>query len=116
GNFHLSELTLHAAPADGADPGKPISLRNASADFSEANPATGGTDVRCAVDGKTGTAWSVFPHVNRDHTAVFETAEKVGGGQAARLTVRLLNESSYADHDLGRFRFSFTDDAATLEA
>jgi tetratricopeptide (TPR) repeat protein len=114
GNFVLNELRLQAAPASSPDTARWITLRNASADFSQVSG--GNYDVRGAVDviGKTG--WAVLPEFNQDHTAVFELAEDVGRGQAARLTVRLIQQFSEPSHKLGRFRLSFTNDRATLEA
>jgi tetratricopeptide (TPR) repeat protein len=115
GNFHLSELTLEAAPADMSDQAREIALRNARADFSEVTSSTGGLDVRGAVDGNPRTGWAVWPHVNQEHTAVFELAQKVGDGTPARLMLRLCHGSGHPDHNLGRFRLSFTNDLATLQ-
>ncbi len=115
GNFVLNELTLQAAPTDSPDKTRAIALRYASADFSQ-----GGREVKGAADGEAWTGWSVLGELNRDHTAVFETLENTGDGQASRLTVQLshLFETSrgQSDGNLGRFRLSFTNDAATLEA
>jgi hypothetical protein len=111
GNFLLNELTLEAAPSKTPGNARPIALRNASADYS---PAKG--DVRGAVDGNGKTGWSILPEVNQDHMAIFELAEKVGDGQAWRLTVRLNHQHASMDHRLGRFRLSFANDARTLQA
>lgn len=116
GNFHLSELTLQAAPAGSPDAVKAIALRNASASFSEVTSANGGTDVRGAIDGDTKTAWAIFPRVNQNHVAVFDTVEKIGNGQKTRLSVEFKHTFSGQDHNLGCFRLSFTDDPATLQA
>ncbi len=110
GNMVLSELTLEAAPAKSPDQTRPIGLRNAWADFSQT-----GFDVRGAVDGKGSLGWAVMPESNKDHLAVFDTAEEVGDGQATRLTLRLKQRFN-GRHVLGRFRLSFTNDAATLQA
>jgi tetratricopeptide (TPR) repeat protein len=114
GNFVLSELTLQAAPAEGPGTARSIALRDATADFSQATGVR--WDVRGVVDGNGTTGWAVLPEVNKDHTAVFEPAEDVGDGQAARLTVRLVHQYSDPTHNLGRFRWSFTNDRATLQA
>ncbi len=90
-------------------------MRNPSADFSQT--AGGGFHVRGAVDGNDRTGWSVYPEFNKDHRAVFDLAETIGDGQAARLTVRLKQGNpSYDKTLLGRFRLSFTNDATTLQA
>src|SRR5262249_11078935 len=112
GNFVLNELTLQAAPADCPDKARAIALRNAAADFSQV--AGGGWDVRGAVDGNGRTGWAIFPEVNKDHTAVFDLAERVGDDQPARLTIRLSHQFAIRDHNLGRFRLSFTNDATTM--
>ncbi len=109
GNFYLSELTLEAAAADSSDKPKPIPLRNPWADVGQPP-----YDIRAAIDGNIYTAWSVWPEINKDHTAVFELAEKVGDGAATRLTVRLTHQTT-VDGNLGRFRLSFTNDAKSLE-
>ncbi len=115
GNFHLNELSLQAAPNASPDKAKSIALRNAWADHSEVNAATGGMDVRALVDGNRKGIWSIWPQVNKNHTAVFDTAEPVGDGQSWRLTVRLSHTQLHLpDHNMGRFRLSFTNDAATL--
>jgi serine/threonine protein kinase/Flp pilus assembly protein TadD len=117
GNFHLSELTLQAAAADSPDKARAIALRDAWADFSEVTSETGGTDVRGAIDGNPRTAWAVWPQVNKDHTAVFQLAERVGDGAGTRLTIRLINRyAGIPDHNLGRFRLSVTNERTTLQA
>ena len=116
GNFHVSELTLQAAPADSPDKTRAIALRDAWADYSEVTPDTGGSDVRGAVDGNPRTSWAVWPQVNKDHAAVFELAKRAGGGAATRLTICLSNHYfGVQDHNLGRFRLSFTNDRAPLQ-
>jgi tetratricopeptide (TPR) repeat protein len=113
GNFVLNELTLEAAPADSPDKARAIALRNARADHSQA-----GWDVTMAVDGNGSTGWALWPEVNKDRTAVFALAEQVGDGKAARLTVRLNHQHTSGGvlESLGRFRLSFTNDRATLQA
>jgi hypothetical protein len=110
GNFYLSELTLETAPTDGPDKVKAIALRNPWADIGQPP-----WDIRAAIDGNRSTAWSCWPHFNKDHTAIFELADKVGDGAPARLTVRLINQIQW-DANLGRFRLSFTNDAKALLA
>ena len=111
GNFVLNELALRAAPADSPDKLKSITFRNASADFSQ-----GSWDVQGAVDGNVKTGWGVHPEVKKNHSAVFELAERIGAGQELQLTVQLSHQYIVQDHNLGRFRLSFTDDDALLQA
>jgi Flp pilus assembly protein TadD len=114
GNFVLNELTLHASLPSQASPGRAITLQNATADFSQTT--SGGFDIRGAVDGNPATAWAIYPQVNKDHTAVFDLSEPLGDGRPSRLTIGLEFKSTYQDHNLGRFRLSLTNDAATLQA
>jgi tetratricopeptide (TPR) repeat protein len=72
--------------------------------------------VRGAVDNHRSTGWAVSPQFGKDHLAVFELAEKIGDGQASRLRVQLHHQYPGQDQNLGRFRLSFTNDAATLQA
>jgi len=111
GNFVLSRLMLQAASAESPDQPIPIAIRNAFADYSQ-----DGCDVKTAIAGNASSGWAILPQVNKDHVAVFELAEKVGDGAAARLTVRLLHLFTTQDHNLGRFRLSITNDATTLRA
>jgi hypothetical protein len=113
GNFVLSQLSLHAAPALSPDQPRSVGLRNAAADFS--GSVHGGWDVRGAVDGK-GRGWAVEPEFNKAHAAIFEMAEEIGDGQVIRLTVRVSHQFTDEKFLLGRFRLSFTTDAATLPA
>jgi tetratricopeptide (TPR) repeat protein len=110
GNFVLSELTLRAAPAGSPDNPRIIALRDASADFSQA-----GSKVQGAADGDAWSGWAVLPELDKDHTAVFATLERTGDRQASRLTVGL-SQNVERLANLGRFRLSFTSDAATLAA
>jgi WD40 repeat protein/tetratricopeptide (TPR) repeat protein len=124
GNFWLNEVTLEAAPPGSPDRAKAIPLRTAWADFSQVDyggPGVQGAvdgDVRRAVDGKAGTGWAVYPEVNRDHTAVFELAEEIGGGPTSQLTVRLIHQRFKQNQNLGnlgRFRLSVSGSPAPLD-
>src|SRR5262249_41896379 len=107
GNFVVSELTLHAAPADGPEKPRAIALRNPTADFSQE-----GWHVRGAIDGNSSSGWAVGPEASKDHTALFELAEPAGDGRASRLTVRIDQRHSDPQYLLGRFRVSVSEDAA----
>ncbi len=111
GNFVLSDLLIDSASAESPGQRRLVGLRNASADFSQK-----GWEVGKAADGDNGNGWSLSPESGKDHTAVFETAEKIGDGKATRIGVELVQNFPSRKHLLGRFRLSFTNDAATLEA
>gem|GEM_PF-1823473 len=103
GNFVLGEFKVSAAPK--ADPSKatPVTLQNASADFSQAS-----FDVAAAIDGNPATGWAVDPQTGKDHTAVFETQNDVSIPGGAILSFSF--DQQYADgkHQLGKFRLSVT--------
>ncbi|HUQ72189.1 MAG TPA: PDZ domain-containing protein, partial [Planctomycetaceae bacterium] len=111
GNFHLKHLSLQATSADKSGPPRPITLKNAQADFTER-----GWDFRGVVTGRGKAGWSVLPEVNQNHTALFEIAEDVSDIRSTQLTIVIHCESEYDKHLLGRFRLSVTSDAATLPA
>src|SRR5262249_40434051 len=71
---------------------------------------------RGAVDSYGNNGWAIRPELNKDHVAVFNTAEEVGDGKATQLTVRLRHRYTWEKYLLGRFRLSFTNDLATLQA
>ena len=79
-NFHVSELTLQAAPPTVPTRARVIALRDAWADFSEVTSDTGVRTFEGRLTETSGTSWAVWPQVNKDHVAVFELAERVGGG------------------------------------
>jgi hypothetical protein len=102
GNFVLSEIELSAVPVEG-EPQK-LKLSAAEADFSQ-----DGFPVANAIDGKADTGWAVQGHVDvKNRTAVFALAEPLAVTPGLKLSVHLRHESSYARHNLGRFRLSLT--------
>lgn len=106
GNFCLSEMKVHVAPANEPDKKREIPLRNAAADFSQTTG--GGFDVKGIIDGIPATGWSVFPQINRPHSAVFELAEPVSAGRW-RITIWLSQQFNIQNCNLGRFRISFNE-------
>src|SRR5262249_20587869 len=96
---------------DGPEKLKAVALRAPAADFSQDD-----WHVRGAVDANSATGWAVVPEVGKEHAAVFDLAEPVGGGKPYRITVRIGQGIKTGTFLLGRFRLSFTDDAATLQA
>lgn len=105
GNFHLSEFQIQfETKGNGAEPRlkTPVELQNASADFDQ-----DGWRVDRSIDGKTDTAWGVFPDVGRSHVAVFETKQHLGSKNGATLHFEL-NQNHGGGHLIGRFRLSAT--------
>lgn len=108
-NFVLNELTLTAAPKLDAAAGRPVTLANAQADFSQNNWAVAG-----AIDGDGKSGWAVSPEFGKPHEAVFETVEDVGAEGGVRL-VFTLQQRFGRQHTLGRFRLSVTDSARPVK-
>ncbi|MBI3414430.1 MAG: DUF1549 domain-containing protein [Verrucomicrobia bacterium] len=103
GNLHLSEISLNAAPlADATATNARVVLKNASADFSQTE-----WGIERAIDGKTNTAWGIYPKVGESHFGVFETKENLGFVRGARLTFAL-EQRHGGGHLIGRFRISIT--------
>ncbi len=103
GNFVIHEFKLSAANPSDPRGAQPVTLQNATANFSQQS-----WDVRGAIDGNEGTGWAVSPEFNKNHTAVFETAEDIGQGDMTTLTFTFLQQFQDGKHTLGRFRLAVT--------
>ncbi len=90
--------------------GKPVKLRAATADHSQAD---GGFDVKTVLTG--GKGWAILPEVGKPHAAVFEFAEPLSTA-GKELVIALKFESVFARHQIGRFRLSLTDSATPHQA
>ncbi len=103
GNFVLTEVTVAYLGAD--DPGeKPVKLKSAEADFSQAT-----YPVADAIDGKKNTGWAIGGHEQAaNHVAAFTFAQPVVGTPGGKLIVRLAHDSQFPQHNIGRFRLSTT--------
>jgi hypothetical protein len=101
GNLHLSEFRVEAASLD-AGANQPVPLQNPSADFNQQS-----WTIAHAIDGKTNTAWGIYPEVGKPHFAVFETKENLGFKNGTRLTFTL-DQWHGQSHLIGRFRLSIT--------
>ena len=100
GNFVLTELKVTAG-------GKPVNLRNASADHSQ-----DGYPIAHAIDGKDNTGWAILPQLGKPHVAVLEFATPLSGDAVTVLTVALEFKSQFPQHNIGKFRLSATDEAS----
>lgn len=101
GNFVLTEFKLLAAKE--GQPPRPVALKNASADFSQAN-----FPVSNAIDGNPATGWAVMPDFGHTHTAIFQTVTPINFPDGTTLTFVLEHQSGFAEHIIGRFRLSVT--------
>lgn len=101
GNFVLNELKLSFTPP-GQKKAKPIALKNAQADFAQAN-----FPVRNAIDNNRATGWAISPQFGKAHTAFFPLAKPLKLPTGATLTVTMLQQFG-GQHTIGRFRLSLT--------
>jgi hypothetical protein len=103
GNFLLTEVEASLASADGAMV-RPIKLKDASADFSEAGRPASNT-----LDGKVDTGWSIGGGVGRPHAIVYRLAEPLVAEPGSRLRLTL-HQFTIHQTTIGRFRVSATTD------
>jgi hypothetical protein len=99
GNVVLTGITAALAEADDGE--RPLQIKRATADFSQQ-----GFPIEAALDADSSSGWALYPEVGKAHAAVFELAAALEAGQELIVTLRF--ESPFAQHQLGRFRFSFT--------
>ena len=103
GNLHLSEVEVQLFES-GAEKPKRIEIRQAAADFNQT-----GWGIERAIDGKTDTAWGIFPAVGQDHTAVFVFATPVTVPPNSQLVIRL-KQLHGGGHLIGKLRLAVTAD------
>jgi hypothetical protein len=104
GNFVLSKLTVAAASE--ADPEKKtaITLHGPRALFEQ-----DGYGVTNAIEPQPGKGWGIHPHMGQANAAFFFTQSPVGDDKGTILTLAL--DQQFGNHlNLGRFRFSVTND------
>jgi hypothetical protein len=131
GLFALTEFKVLAGPADGSAKPKPVKIANATADVnppereleaifddrSKKRRVTG--PIRYAIDGKDETAWGIDIGPGRRNVprkAVFVLEKPIEFEKGTVLTFKLVqnhggwNSDDNQNNNLGRFRFSVTDD------
>lgn len=102
GNFVLTGFEVQAASLGGDV--KPVKLSAAEADFSQPT-----YPIANAIDEKANTGWAVSGHEKAaNHTAVFTFAAPISGGPGTKIIVKMLHQSQFAQHNIGRFRLSLT--------
>ena len=102
GNFVLTGFEVQAASLGGDV--KPVKLSAAEADYSQAT-----YPIANAIDDKANTGWAVSGHEKAaNHTAVFTFAAPITGGPGTKIVVKLQHQSTFAQHNIGRFRLSLT--------
>jgi hypothetical protein len=103
GNFVLSRFKLFAIE-EGAK-GKPAEFAFGKA---QATYSQGGFDVSGAIGNNPATGWAIASQTGRAQTAVFELRQPVGFSKGTALTIRMDQLYAGKDHNIGRFRLSFT--------
>jgi hypothetical protein len=102
GNFVLTEVQVHILTKSGKR--EAMKLVTAEADFSQ-----DGHPVAQAIDGKPATGWAGNGHQEaKPRTAAFLFAEPVELGEGEQLELKLLHQSQYPQHNIGKFRISLT--------
>ena len=109
GNFVLSHLRIFAAPADKPDERRKLKITEAQADFNQP-----GYDVTGAIDAKPETGWAIAGGLGQSHVAVFRFARPLRPEEGTRIIVELDQQHKDAQHMLGRFRISVTDEEPPL--
>src|SRR4029453_12982631 len=102
GNFVLTGFEVQAASLGGDV--KPVKLSAAEADYS---PAT--YPVAYPIEQKAKTGWAASGHEKAaNHAAVFTFAQPISGGPGTKIVVKMLHQSKFPQHNIGRFRLSLT--------
>ncbi len=107
GNFVLTELTVQAWAKGKPDQKQTLKLKNAKADFAQAN-----FEITKAIDGnKTASAngWATAPKFGENRTATFEVEKPLTFEEGIVLHFTLDQKYQDSMHTLGKFRISVTD-------
>ena len=97
-NFVLHELTVSVVDDSGNE--TPLDLREATADFSQANWGVGG-----AIDGDPKTGWAISPQFGKPHWAVFRLGQPLDASSGVTLKITL-DQHFGNGRTLGCFRLS----------
>jgi hypothetical protein len=103
GNFVLNELKVEFNKFDSKDKPTLAKLIRPSATFAQDTFPIGN-----AIDNNPATGWAIAPRFGQNQTAIFEIQEKPGSKEGTVFTFTLNQQFSGKDHNIGRFRLSFT--------
>ncbi len=92
GNFVLSKFEIYVG-------GRPLPLNRARADFEQQ-----GFPIAGVFDSDPNSGWAVAGQTGKPHDAIFAFPQTLH--EAVSITVRLVMDSRYPQHTLGRFRLS----------
>lgn len=101
GNFVLTEWLVAIKNADGKE--SPVKIAKIVADHSQDK-----FPVANAIDGNAATGWAVLPQTGTSHEAIAEFEQPLTLPNGSTLVVTLKFDSQYAQHAIGKFRFSQT--------
>jgi hypothetical protein len=103
GNLHLSEFKVELIPAGRPNDRQPVALAQALADFNQK-----GWEVDRAIDGKSETAWGIYPAIGQSHCAVFLLKEPLEMTPGSQLLITLQQQHG-GGHLIGRARLALSD-------
>lgn len=116
GNFVVTDFTVFDI-SDNASP-TPIKVSQALASFEQSN-----YPLAAAIDENAASGWAVFEPKPIDKIeALFALERPVNdsnpekGNKPTKLRVVIKHQSTFADHSIGRFRLSLTDEDSALSA
>lgn len=101
GNFVLTSWQVALRNAEGKE--TPVKLGKIVADHSQDK-----FPVANAIDGNGATGWAILPQTGTSHEAIAEFEQPLTLSHGASLVITLKFDSQYAQHAIGRFRFSQT--------
>ncbi|VTS02330.1 DUF1549 domain-containing protein [Tuwongella immobilis] len=106
GNFVLNEFSVSVAPAKDPKAIRKLALKDAQATFSQDS-----FPVKNAIDGNNGTGWAISPQLGQTQSAMFVLSQPEAGFDGGTLlTIKLEQRYNGKEHNLGKFRISFTTD------
>ncbi len=106
GNIVLTTFGAGISPAGTPDDVQSLAIKSARADFSQKD-----YPIDAAIDDKPATGWAVHPETGKPHSAVFALTHPTTVESGMRLSISMLFQSQFAQHQIGRFRISVTDAA-----
>jgi len=109
GNIDLSDVDLSFAPR-GLERFEDVPLTFATADYSQAS-----YPIRAAIDDDARSGWAVDGR-EEDREAWFLPERPFGHAGGSIIRLRLHFESQHAQHEIGRFRVTLSDDATLAPA
>lgn len=105
GNFVLTGFEVRVQPL-GAAKATPLKFKSALATFEQ-----GDHQIQKAYDGNPKTGWAIYENkpVAREHEAIFHLEKPVEVPEHASIIVTLRHDSPHANHNVGYFRISVSE-------